>query len=184
VIDNKWQHGPTRFKVPDLGPVFPQFEGLLPLRVVLDPDVGSEVVLILHDQTDFMDRLKNVKPFRLHTKTGVARNEYGPVGFILFWIEDPENPLDYVVAYDVYVNPTKEAQLSLWRDLAAQTHWHLFLVGARGEQEDLFEFENCYALDEFVKGVETACRGTEMVDFYRATHEFGKRHSVRDIFNM
>jgi hypothetical protein len=84
VLDNKWRHEPTRFEIPYLGPVLSQFDGLLPIRVALDPDVGSEVVLFLHDQTDFMDRLKNVKPFLLHTKTGVARNEYGPVGFILF----------------------------------------------------------------------------------------------------
>jgi hypothetical protein len=99
-----------------------------------------------------------------------------------FWIEDPQNPLDYVVAYDV--NPTEEVQLILWRDLAAQTHWHLFLVGASGEQEEFFEFENCYRLDEFVAAVEGGCQGIEMVDFYRARDEFGKEHSVRDMFNM
>ncbi len=184
MIDNKWQHGPVYFEGLELGPVLSHHDGLLPFRVVLDPGVGTEVILVLHDQTDFMNKLKSIMPFRLFLKTGLARNEFGPLGFLLFWIQDPANPSDYVVAYDVYLNPTEQVQLKLWRDLASQTHWHLFLVGAAGKQEELFEFENGFGLNEFVADVDERCRGIEMVDFYLARDEFANKHSVRDIFNM
>lgn len=72
MLQNKWRHGPTRFDIPDFGPVLNQFDGLMPFYLVLDPDIGREVVLILRDRTDFMNRLKATKPFRLFVKTGLV----------------------------------------------------------------------------------------------------------------
>lgn len=184
MLQNKWRHGSTRFDIPDFGPVLNQFDGLMPFYVVLDPDIGREVVLILRDRTDFMNTLKATKPFQLFVKTGLVRNEYGPLGFLLFWIQDPKNPNNYVVAYDMYLNPTEEVQIELWSDLASQTHWHLILVGANEQQEDFFEFANCYGLDEFLMTVYEGCEGVEMIDFYRAREEFGQQHSIRQMFDM
>ncbi|SRR6266446_1161518 len=184
MLQNKWRHGSTRFDIPDFGPVLNQFDGLMPFYVVLEPDIGREVVLILRDRTDFMNTLKATKPFRLFVKTGLVRNEYGPLGFLLFWIQDPQNPKDYVVAYDMYLNPTEEVQIQLYADLASQTHWHLILVGPSGEQEDFFEFENCYGLEKFVSSVRQGCKGIPMIDFYRAREEFGRENNLRQIFEM
>ncbi len=184
IVRNKWRHGPVRFEALQLGPVLSEYDGLLPFYVVLDPEVGTEVILIIRDQTDFMNTLKAVSPFRLHLKTGFGRNDYGPFGFFLFWIQDPANTSEYVVAYDTYVNPTNDIQLKLWRALAAQTHWHLFLVGASGEQEGFFEFENSYGLNEALNVLEQASSDISMDDFYRAKQEFQSDYSVTDLFNF
>lgn len=184
MLENKWQHGPARFEIPDLGPMLRGFDGLLPVYLELDADVGREVVLILQDHTSFIDTLKATRPFRLFVKSGLARNEFGPIGFLLFWIQNPAKLNAYVAAYDMYLNPTDEAQIQLWSDLATQTHWHLLLLGATGQQEDFFEFENCYDLDEFLMAVYEGCEAIEMVDFYQATEKFGKEHSIQDIFLM
>lgn len=181
LLDNKWRHGPTRFEIPEL-PFLNLFDGFIPIYLVLDPDVGKEVVLFLNDRTEFIDTLKATKPFRLFVKTGLARNEYGSLGFLLFWIQNPKNPDDYVAAYDMYVNPTDEGQIQLWGDLAAQTHWHVVLVGPKREQEDFFEFENCYGLDEFVHAVRQGCKDIPMIDFFKAREKFGQEHSIRDLF--
>ncbi|MGI8732802.1 MAG: hypothetical protein ACR2LM_05810 [Pyrinomonadaceae bacterium] len=60
----------------------------------------------------------------------------------------------------------------------------MLLVGAAGKQEDFFEFENSYDLDEFMLTIYENCEGIEMVDFYRARDEFAKDHSIRQIFDM
>ncbi|MGI8732803.1 MAG: hypothetical protein ACR2LM_05815 [Pyrinomonadaceae bacterium] len=65
-----------------------------PFYLVLDPEVGNEVVLILRDGTDFMNKLKATKPFRLFVKTGFAKNQFGPLGCLLFWVQDPATPTE------------------------------------------------------------------------------------------
>ncbi len=79
---------------------------------------------------------------------------------------------------------TEEVQIQLYADLASQTHWHLILVGASGEQEDFFEFENCYGLKEFISSVRQGCKGIPMIDFYRAREQFGRQNSLREIFEI
>lgn len=181
ILRNKWTGGPVRFD--GLG-LLPEYDGLLPFYAELDPEVGTEVILTIRDQTDFMNTLKATRPFRLFLKPGIAGNEYGPLGFLLFWIQSPANTSDYLVSYDIYVNPNNDAQLKLWRALAGQTHWHLFLVGARGEQEDFFEFENSYGLNEALDDFEQAFDGIVMLDYVQAVQEFHNKHSVRDLFDF
>jgi hypothetical protein len=142
--------------------------------VILDPELGEEVVLHLRDQTPFMQQLKRVNPFQLFLKTGAGRNRFGPVPFLLFYVPNPADPSgEPFVAYDLYVNPSNENQVSMWRRLASQTHWHLFLVGAGNQQEGFFEFENNFRLDEGLDTIQTACENIQMIDFDRAKAEFG-----------
>ena len=181
-IRNKWGHGSTRFELASLG-LLGDSEGMLPFMVILDEDVGREVVLVIRDNTEFMDQLRRVTPFTLKLKTGVARNDYAPLGFLLFWIENPIDRSEPFAAYDLYINPTQFDQLKVWRTLGAQTHWHLFLIGESGEQEGFFEFENRYGLVEAVETVEKACLGIEMVDFMEAKRVFEEQHSIMDLFH-
>jgi hypothetical protein len=182
-IQNKWRHGPTRFELPSLG-LLNDSEGILPFTVILGDDIGTEVVLVIRDNTDFIHQLRSVTPFTLKLKTGVARNQYGPLGFLLFWVENAIDSSEPFAAYDLYVNPTERDQLRLWRMLGSQTHWHLFLVGASGEQEGFFEFENRYGLVETIDTIENSCRGIEMVDFMKAKWVFQEETTIMDLFHM
>lgn len=184
--NNQWRHGPTNFELPDievelgLGPR----DGLFPIPVTIDEKVGEEVVLYLRDQTPFMQQLKRVKPFQLFLKIGAGRNRWGSVPFLLFYIPNPADDSEPFAAYDLYLNPGSQSQIDLWRKLADQTHWHLFLVGAGNQQEEFFEFENNYRLSESLDSIEAACKNIQMVDFDRAKAEFMTLHEVMDIFRM
>ena len=147
-VNTKWTHGNARFNHPALTDFIGIGDGFFPLPTILDLTIGKEVVLYLRDQTPFMDALCRVRPFRLMLKTGVARNEFGPLAFLLFWVPNPENPTQAFTEYDVYLNPHSQAQVETWWHLAAQTHWHLFLIGDGGEQKDFFEFENIFTLND------------------------------------
>ncbi len=182
-IRNKWRHGQVNFAIPENG-LLGILDGLFPLSVILDEEVGPEIVLILRDPTAFVEGLKALTPFTLKMKAGVGRNDFGPLGWVLFWIEDRKNKLAPFAAYDLYINPTEEDQLKLWRTLGAQTHLHLFLVDADGEQQGLWEFENCYGLTETIDFLEQACSTIPMKDFMEAKRTFAEEHSIMDIFSM
>ena len=64
-LSNKWLHGKTTFAIPPLPPQFRTAEGIMPWNLVLDPKVGSEMVLLLLDRTPFILDLAKVRPFDL-----------------------------------------------------------------------------------------------------------------------
>jgi hypothetical protein len=181
-IRNKWRHGQVNFDIPDNG-LLGTLDGLLPVSVILDEKVGPEIVLILRDPTDFVGRLKALTPFTLKMKAGVGRNDYGSLGFVLFWIEDPMNKSAPFAAYDLYINPTEEEQLKFWGRLGAQTHLHLFLIDAGGQQQGFWEFENCYGLTETINFLEEECSRVEMRDFLEAKRTFAEENSIRDLIS-
>lgn len=74
--------------------------------------------------------------------------------------------------------------MRLWRSLAAQTHWHLLLIGRGNKQENFLEFENTYGLGEALDFVETACRDIATVDFNRAKERFMSENTIEDIFQL
>ena len=159
-------------------------DGFFPMKAILDPDVGEEVVLYLRDQTPFMEELLSIRPFRLMLKARAGRNEFGPLCFMLFWMPKPADPAEAFAAYDVYLNPHSDDQLATWRELAAQSHWHLFLIGTGGQQRDFFEFENTFNLNDTLDFVVGACGPIQLVDFNRAKAKFMQEHSVDDLLKM
>lgn len=181
--DTKWKHGRTSFDHPPLDEFIGIADGFFPIRVTLDPQVGEEVVLYLRDQTPFIDQLRQVRPFNLMLKIGVARNEFGPLAFLVFWVPHPQAPKQPFAAYDVYLNPHSEIQVATWRKLAAQSHWHLFLVGAGGQQREFFEFPNTFGLDDALDFILEACGPIPLVDFNRAKAKFMNQYSVDDMLS-
>src|SRR5262249_55371908 len=109
---------------------------------------------------------------------------FGPVPFLLFYIPDPANDSQPFASYELYLNLGSDSQVTLWRKLANQTHWHLFLVGTGNQQEEFFEFENNFQLGESLDSIQAACQNIQMVDFDRAKAEFGDEYSIKDLYRM
>lgn len=131
-----------------------------------------------------MRELRRVEPFRLMMKDGCARNDFGPLIFFLFWVQNPLNNAEPFAMWDCYLDPKNEVQLRLWRMLAAQTHWHVFLVGEGGQQENFFKFVNSYGLHEALALFDEACRGIATVDFDRAKQVFMDEKTIDDLFRL
>jgi hypothetical protein len=81
MLNNQWTHGKTHFVLPPLPPEFRAAEGIIPWRLALDPNVGSEIVLLLLDRTPFVEDLAKIRPFDLRLKTGAGSNV--PRSFVL-----------------------------------------------------------------------------------------------------
>ena len=183
-INNKWRHGPTRFELPALDDYMGMRDGLVPMPIILDPDVGEETVLFIRDQTPFMQELRRVKPFNFMMKNGCARNDFGPLIFVLFWVQDPSNPAESFAAWDCYLDPKNDDHMRMWRQLAAQTHWHLLLVGPTNLQENFFEIPNNFGLSKALDFLEEACREVATVDFNRAKRQFMSETTIDDLFQL
>jgi hypothetical protein len=103
------------------------------------------------------------------------------VCFMVFWIPSPTDSDEAFAAYDVYLDPHSDIQVATWRELAAQSHWHLFLVSAGGGQRGFFEFENTFNLDENLDFVLQATRSIPLVDFNRAKAKFMDEHTLEEL---
>ena len=182
--NTKWKRGEVYFEHPALEDFIGLADGFFPLTATLTPEIGSEVVLYLRDQTPFMEALCGVRPFQLMLNTGVGRNDFGPLGFLLFWIPDPTNPAKAFAAYDVYINPHSQHQMETWRQLSSQTHWHLFLIGEAGHQREFFEFENTFALADALDFICEACGPIQLIDFNRAKQQFMSENSIEKLLEL
>ncbi len=157
-------------------------DGLVPIPVVINLEVGEEVVLYLKDSTSFVETLAKTRPFNLRVHGGAARNRHGCLGFFVFWIPSPFNESVPIAIYDLYVNLQSEVLLGMWQEFAFQTHWHLLLLDKNGEQRGSFEFVNTFRIQEYLDAMQRYCHGIEVLDFDKAKAAFFEAKSLEDLF--
>jgi hypothetical protein len=183
-LHNKWLGGPMNYSFDGLPPEFAAVEALAPMTLCLDPKMGTEVALLWFDRTEFIHKVASTRPFNLMMKSGVVKTDYGPLMFLVFWVPNPMNPGEPLTAVDCHLNPMNSQSLAIWRDLARQSHWHLFLLDAFHEQQGFFEFENCYGLGEALDAAVDACEGMESIDFNLAKAEFCRDYSLPELLQI
>lgn len=159
-------------------------DGIVALPVAIDASIGREIGLFWIDRTKFIRELAAVRPFQLFLKTGLGRTDFGPLMWMVFYVPDPKDNHQAFGAMECHLNPCRDSQVSLWRQLSNQTHWHLILVEAGNKVADLFEFENCFSLAEAIDSMEETCRGLCVADFVRAKQQFSERNSVEDLLRL
>jgi len=177
-----WLHGPPPLGPAALSDCMASLDGLLPARAVLDLEVGEEIVLCLRDSTPFINTLAKTRPFNLRVHGGAARNEFGCLGYFVFWIPSPFSQDVPLAIYDLYVNPQNEPLLGAWRELAFQTHWDIQLLDRKNEHRGSFEFANTFRIQELLEKMHQFCRGNEVLDFDKAKAQFMAEKSLEDLF--
>jgi hypothetical protein len=158
--------------------------GVVPMPAILDNRIGSEMVLLLIDKTPFIYILAKVKPFDLMMKTGMVETSHGPVAFLLFYVPNLATPEDPHFAHDLHLDPFNPGLMTTWRDLARQSHWHLILVDANREVQDILEFGNVYGLGEALDAMTNAISDLQPGDFALAKQEFCEQYSLKDLLNV
>jgi hypothetical protein len=157
-------------------------EGLWPMPTIINLEVGQEIVLYLRDTTPFINTLAKTNPFKLRVHGGVARNQFGCLGFFVFWIPSPFNERVPLATYDLYVNLRNEKMLGMWRELAFQTHWHMLVLDRKNEQRNFLEFRNTFRIHHFLNEMEEYCRGIPVLDFNKTKSQFMAERSLEDLF--
>ena len=104
--------------------------------------------------------------------------------WMLFYVPNPAGEPQPFASMEHHLNPSVLSQVSLWRQLANQSHWHLTLLGASNEVADFFEFENSYGLAEALDTMEEACRDLRVSDFMLAKIPKGRFVLVEELAAM
>lgn len=176
---NKWRGGRVAWDLSSLPGVLLSSPGIKPLPAVLDPNVGTEVVLLITEPEgavcDFQGR--NITSFFM--KSGLVNTSYGPVYWLLFYFPTPVT--GQTTTYEIVVNPTDPVQLSNFTQLAAQEYWHVVIASTSGVSINFFEFPNNYGLEDALDQVRTACAGRKTSNFPAAKAEYQARFSVEQL---
>ena len=102
--------------------------GIMPMPMIIENRIGSEMVLLLFDKTPFVSILAEMKSLALILKCGLVHTSHGPVIFLLFYSPNAATPNNPYFAHVHLVNPFDAAMMATLRALAQQSHWHLILV--------------------------------------------------------
>ena len=166
-------------------------EGILPFSLIYDSKIGPEVALLWFDRTSFIYELAKVKPFRLNLHSGLANTSHGPIWFIVFFVPNPNNSEIPFASTDCHINPFNPKHLSIFRDLARQSHWHVVLVDKEDKVVDLYEFNNNYKLNHTIDQIEEVYldKETDVLfmdsdSFDAAKQEFYSKYTIDDLLKL
>src|SRR5665213_1709 len=182
--DTKWRHGPAYFDPPRFPAAFANAGGLVPIKAVINIEVGEEVVLYVRTSNRLLGRLAKINNLQLRLNCGVARNAFGPLGFLLFWVPYKNSPQNALAIFDLYVNISNQPLMALWTELAYQTHWHVFLLDEHDRQRNFWEFANSFCLNIALNEITAFCKGVSLLDFDRAKEKFIAETSLETLHIM
>ena len=156
----------------------------MPIRGVINLEIGEEVLLYIIGSKPLLKTLARMNPLHLRLNAGVARNEFGPLGFLLFWVPFNTSRENAVAVFDLYVNISNEPLMRMWMELAHQTHWHVFLLDEKNKQHGFWEFPNTFRLESVLNEIDVYCRGLPLVDFDRSKEKFISESSLEGLHAM
>jgi hypothetical protein len=149
----------------------------------IDPEVGEELVIFIREEAAAIKQLSRLKPFHLMMRAGVELIPFGPVGYLLFWIPQPSDLGDPVFSSRIAFDPTCARTMAVCRRLAAQGHYHLFLM-VGNEMRRCYRFENTYTLDQDLDAIIEKRGRFPMLDLASAVRLFREEHSVQELIDQ
>lgn len=187
-LNNKWSSEVTSRPTFELGelPFFGDLpeSGIIPVPMIIENRIGSEIVLLLFDKTPFVSTLAEMRSLALVLKSGLVKTSHGPVIYLLFYSPNAATPYSPYFAHVHIVNPLDAEVMATWRALAQQSHWHLILVDGDRQVKSVDQYENVFGLDETLADHAGAVDDTQPGDFTLATQEFHSKHTLQDLLNM
>ena len=181
-MNNKWRHGKVHFDLPPLPPMLIASSGIMPISVVLDSDVGQEIVLLVTEPRDKVKEYEGRDITRFMLKAGLVNTSFGPVCFLLFYFPDPLTGAQ--VTYENTINPKDRQQLAIYEQLSRQRYWHVIIADDLGEVINFFEFPNEYGLGETLQQVDNACENMQVTDFMSAKSEYESKYSIEQLLEI
>lgn len=155
MINNKWNKGEVLLKLPPLPPAYTKNTGIKPIELVLDQDIGSEMILLVLEREDDLLGYKNNFEKKLDIKVGALNTSFGPICFMLFIMPDPTH--GGKVTYENTINVKDQGQLNIYKKLANQIYWHVVIANMNGSVRGFIEFDNNYGLSNMLNSIENAC---------------------------
>ena len=158
--------------------------GVMPMPMIVEDRIGSEMVLMLFDKTPFVSTLAKMKSLALILTSGLVHTSHGPVIFLFFHIPNSATPDDPYFAFVNYANPFDSEQMATLWNLANQSHWHLIVVDGDQRVRAVEEYGNVFGLGEMLAANADADGDKHSGDFALATQEFSSKHTLQDLLHM
>jgi hypothetical protein len=113
----------------------------------LDPEIGPEVALILTENRELLNQLRQQGPFQLRLNAGAVNTSAGPILFMLWWFPPLINKRPFA-GYELLISPDLRSSkgTEILEQASRQTHLHLVILDEKQEIFDVVEFENNYDL--------------------------------------
>jgi hypothetical protein len=181
-MNNKWRHGKVHFELPQLPPVMIASPGIKPISVIMDNDIGAEIILLVTEPKNKVKEFEGRNITRFMLKAGLVNTSFGPVCFLLFYFPDPLTGAQ--VTYENTINPKDYQQLSIYEQLSNQRYWHVVIADDYGEVVNFFEFPNEYGLANTLEQVGSVCENMQVTDFMSAKAEYENRYSIEQLLAM
>ncbi len=181
-MDNKWRHGKVHFELPPLPPTLIASLSIKPISVVLDNDVGQEIILLVTEPKNKVKEFEGRSITRFMLKAGLVNTSFGPVCFLLFYFPNPLTGVQ--VTYENTINPKDHQQLSIYEQFSSQRYWHVVIADDSGEVVNFFEFPNEYGLGDTLEQIDNVCRNMQVTDFMSAKAEYEHRYSIDQLLEM
>jgi len=180
--DNTWRNGNVKFQLSSLPSILLERSGLKPLSVVLDEQVGAEIVLLVTEPEGQVNDFQGIDAIDFFVKSGLVSTTYGPVFWLLFIFSEPNT--NEKITYENVVNPKNLQQMSIYWRLAEQKYWHVVIADEQGKVVNFFEFQNTYGLSDIIQQVQKACAELDVSDFLAAKSEYECEYSVEELLEM
>lgn len=186
MLYNKWRLGKVSWS--KVGP-FPwsnteDFSGIVPIPVILDEEIGSEIALHVFDYSSFAFDIAKLIPFNLHLKSGIVRCSSGLIYANIFYLDDPKNSKEPFAIYEHISNPHDPNDMQIFWDLSRQFYWHLFVIGPSDEVINFFEFKNNFGLQNSLDTLTHISPNTSPMDFASAKKEFQEMYSLHEFLSL
>ena len=177
--ETRWRHGITRFVLPPLPAGLLGRQGCSLHCATFDSDIGEEVYALYLEEPGYAEQFERVTPFNLIVHTGMVGTPYGAVAFIL-WNIAAASPQGVMV--EQYLNPQNIGALRLLASAANQSHLKLIVANNRtGTVTAMVDYENVFALDEFVSKITVAIGHEPEGDFGAAMQYVMDQFTIQDL---
>lgn len=180
-MDNKWRKGKMAFEL--ASPITLQGSGVLFEEVLLDAEIGPELVALLADLTPFAFTLRKRQPFELRLRSGAVETDHGAVLFLIWYVPPVVDGKPFAL-YEQLMNPGDPLTLMLLSRLASQTHLHLLLLGPGGHLLGVYEFENTFGFERILAVAERVRHTCPTRDFEAAKADYGNSYDMMELFAM
>jgi hypothetical protein len=150
--------------------------------MTLDPDVGSEVVLLIADRTDFVYELRAKEPISIRSKALMC-SPAGPLLALLWWVPPVVHGRPFVL-YEHLLNPSKEETANLLLRAAGQTHLHVVVLGPQDRVAGVYEFQNTFEFQAVANLCAEVRRSYPHLDLRAAKEDYERRYSLDELFQM
>lgn len=141
--------------------------------MTFDPQIGSEVCLLLQEEPGYAEQYGLVGPLTLLAKPGMIRTPFGIVSYVV-WTVAVGTPAE--TDFEHFLNPNELSTLRLLESAASQTHFKLLIVERLTSKVTAFvDYENVFGLGELAEMIVDAM-GHERTDDFRQAVEHIQAH--------